>query len=215
MSCFCPLIIFMALLYSHSSSSMSFLCWRSHNWCSTLGGLSWVEGQNHLPSPADHVSLDTVQDMVGLLRCKYTLPDHVGSFINEHPQILFFRAVIIIGWCKKMVPAMSISSIKYWRAPVRSPWSHSFSRLKTSPATSTCLCKRNAGEWRALVLKELPSLFCFCVPKDSFPGDLIQGLDSFFAGTAFLKIRNSAREWLLQPRPCKINFNLAQCVKCC
>ena len=43
---------------------------------------SRIEGQNHLPRCADHTSLDAVQDTVGLLGCKCTLPAHVESLIS-------------------------------------------------------------------------------------------------------------------------------------
>jgi len=45
---------------------------------------SRVEGQNHLHGPAGHTSLDAVQDTVGLLGCKRTLPDHVDLLINSN-----------------------------------------------------------------------------------------------------------------------------------
>ena len=51
-----------------------------------------VEGQNHLPQPPGHTSLDASQDMVGPLDCKRTLPAHVEFFINQHSQILLLRA---------------------------------------------------------------------------------------------------------------------------
>ena len=51
-----------------------------------------VEGQNHLPWPTCHASLDATQDTVGLLGCKYTLLAHVEPFISWHHQILHLRA---------------------------------------------------------------------------------------------------------------------------
>jgi len=51
-----------------------------------------VEGQNHLPQPAGHASLDATQRTVGLLGCKHTLLAPVESCINRHPQILLLRA---------------------------------------------------------------------------------------------------------------------------
>lgn len=38
---------------------------------------SGTEGQNHLPQLAGHGSFDAVQDTIGLLGCKCTLPAHV------------------------------------------------------------------------------------------------------------------------------------------
>ena len=43
---------------------------------------SRVEGQNHLPEPAGHTSLDATQDTVGLLSCKRTLSSHIESFMK-------------------------------------------------------------------------------------------------------------------------------------
>jgi len=44
---------------------------------------SRVKGQNHLPRPAGHASLDAAQDTVGLLGCKLTLMlAHVQLFSN-------------------------------------------------------------------------------------------------------------------------------------
>jgi len=55
---------------------------------------SRVEGQNHLPRPADHTSLDAAQDMVGLLGCERTLLGHIQLLINQHPQVLLSRAAL-------------------------------------------------------------------------------------------------------------------------
>jgi len=53
-----------------------------------------VEGQNHLPWPTCHASLDATQDTVGLLGCKYTLLAHVESLLNQHSQIVLLRAAL-------------------------------------------------------------------------------------------------------------------------
>ena len=55
---------------------------------------SKVEGQNHLPRPAGHASLDVTQNTAGLLGCRCTLPTDVESVINRHSQILNLRAVL-------------------------------------------------------------------------------------------------------------------------
>ena len=65
---------------------------------------SGVEGQNHLPQPADHTytesqnhrstSLDAAQDTVGLLGCECTLVAHVQLFIPQYPQVLLGRAAL-------------------------------------------------------------------------------------------------------------------------
>ena len=59
---------------------------------STPGGAS--QEQNHLPQPACHYSFDGTQGMVGLLGCMCTLPAHVESFINRHPESLLLRAAV-------------------------------------------------------------------------------------------------------------------------
>jgi len=56
--------------------------------------LSGVEGQNHLPQPAGHTSLDAAQETVGLLGSKYTPPGHVELLVNHHPQVLLLRAAL-------------------------------------------------------------------------------------------------------------------------
>jgi len=53
---------------------------------------SRVEGQNHLPRPACHASLDVAQDMVGVLGCKRTLVAHVQLFICKYLQVLLSRS---------------------------------------------------------------------------------------------------------------------------
>ncbi|KAK4821027.1 hypothetical protein QYF61_012113 [Mycteria americana] len=68
--CSSPLIIFMALLWTCSNRSMSFLCW---------GPQSWTQ----YCSPED----------VGFLGCKHTLPGHVELLINQHPQVLLRAAL--------------------------------------------------------------------------------------------------------------------------
>jgi len=55
---------------------------------------SRVEGQNHLPRPTGHTSLDATQDTIDLLGCKCMLPAHVESFINQHSEILLLRAAL-------------------------------------------------------------------------------------------------------------------------
>jgi len=55
---------------------------------------SGVEGQNQLPRPAGHTSLDAAQDMVGLLGCECILVAHVQLFIRQYPQVLSGRAAL-------------------------------------------------------------------------------------------------------------------------
>jgi len=54
---------------------------------------SRVEGQNPLPRPAGHASLDAAQDMVGLLGCEHTLVGHPELLVYQQPQVLLLRAV--------------------------------------------------------------------------------------------------------------------------
>ncbi|KAK4827407.1 hypothetical protein QYF61_017837 [Mycteria americana] len=69
--CSSPLIIFVALLWTHSNRSMSFYAGGLRAECST---------------PA--------QDTVGFLGCKCTLPGHVDLLINQHPQVLLLRVAL-------------------------------------------------------------------------------------------------------------------------
>jgi len=55
---------------------------------------SGIEGQNHLPRPAAHASLDAAQDMVGLLDCECTLPGHAELLVNQLPQVLLLRTAL-------------------------------------------------------------------------------------------------------------------------
>ena len=52
---------------------------------------SGVKGQNPLPRPAGHVSLDAAQDTAGFLGCKCTLPAHVEILIHQQPQAVLLR----------------------------------------------------------------------------------------------------------------------------
>ncbi|KAK4829697.1 hypothetical protein QYF61_006072 [Mycteria americana] len=53
-----------------------------------------VEGQNHLPQPAGHASLDAAQDTVGLLGCECSLVAHGQLFIHQYPHILLCTAAL-------------------------------------------------------------------------------------------------------------------------
>jgi len=55
---------------------------------------SRVEGQNHLPQPAGHTSLDAAQDTIGLLGCERTSVAHVQLFFHQYPQVLLGRAAL-------------------------------------------------------------------------------------------------------------------------
>jgi len=53
-----------------------------------------VEGQDHLPCPADHTSFETTQDMVGFLGCKGILLAQVQFAIHQYHQVLLMWAVL-------------------------------------------------------------------------------------------------------------------------
>jgi len=55
---------------------------------------SGVKGQNHLPRPAGHASLDAAQDTVGFRGCKRTLSAHVELLIHQYLQVLLLRAAL-------------------------------------------------------------------------------------------------------------------------
>jgi len=65
-----------------------------------------VRGQNHLPRPTGHNSVDATQDIVGFVGWKCTLQAHVSSLINWHPWILllsgcsqaFLHPTFICAW---------------------------------------------------------------------------------------------------------------------
>lgn len=50
-----------------------------------------VEGQNHLPRPADQISLDATQNLLGFLGFKRILSDHAEFVINRHLQVPFLK----------------------------------------------------------------------------------------------------------------------------
>ena len=52
-------------------------------------GLTRVEGDNPLPLPAGHSSVDAAQDSVGLVGGKSMLLAHVQLFIHHDAQVLF------------------------------------------------------------------------------------------------------------------------------
>ena len=53
-----------------------------------------VKGQNPLPRPAGHTSLDAAQSMVGVLVCQRTLSGHAELLSHQHPQVLLLRAAL-------------------------------------------------------------------------------------------------------------------------
>jgi len=55
---------------------------------------SRLEGQNHLPQPAGHASLDAAQVVVGLLSYERPLLGHVELLVNQYSQVLLGRAAL-------------------------------------------------------------------------------------------------------------------------
>jgi len=55
---------------------------------------SGVKGQNPLPQPAGHASVDAAQDTVCFLGCKCTLPAHGELLIHPYPQVLLRSAAL-------------------------------------------------------------------------------------------------------------------------
>ena len=53
-----------------------------------------AEGENHLPRPAGHTSLDTAQDTADFLGCECTLLAHIQFSIHQYPQVLLLRAAL-------------------------------------------------------------------------------------------------------------------------
>jgi len=74
---------------------------------------STVEGQNHLPSHVGYTPLDAIQDTVGLLGSKCTLPSPFESFIIRHTQILLLRAALK-PFSAQTVPVLEIAPTHMW-----------------------------------------------------------------------------------------------------
>ena len=50
--------------------------------------------QSYLPCPADHTSLDAIQNKVSILHCKDTLLPQVHLAVQQYLRVLFGRAVL-------------------------------------------------------------------------------------------------------------------------
>jgi len=74
---------------------------------------SRVEGQNHLPQPAAHTSLDAAQDTVGLLGFERTLPGHVQLFFDKYSKVLLVRAALKpFSTQTVFVPAIGLTQVQ-------------------------------------------------------------------------------------------------------
>ena len=122
--CFSPSVFFMALLWTHFSSSTCFLFWGSPRpGHSTADGPS--QGQSRCrqspPSPSCHPSVDAAQDTVGRLGYKHTLLAHMKFVIYQDPQVLLGRmalnvffspSVLISGIASAQVQCLVLSLVK-------------------------------------------------------------------------------------------------------
>ena len=159
----------MALLWTRSKTSMSFLCWGTQSWMQYSGWgshNSGVKGQNHLPRPAGHTSLDAAQDTVGFLGCKHTLPAHIELLIRQYPQVLPLRAamvfslIVVAEWLGAMeLVAYSVKDI---------PWEQSYALLGSGSFVdiNTCTWNHRMGEvgwdlWRLDFCKHFEVFFFY------------------------------------------------------
>jgi len=53
-----------------------------------------VEGDNHLPCPAGHLSLDAAHDTLGPPGCKHTMLAHGQLFVHQDPQVLLCKTPV-------------------------------------------------------------------------------------------------------------------------
>ena len=101
---------------------------------------SRVEGQNPLPQPAGHTSLDAAEDTVGLLGCEHTLVAHVQLFIHQYPQVFLIRAALnpfirqplLIGLPRPMCRTLRMALLN-----MRFTWAH-ISSLSRSLWMKSC-----------------------------------------------------------------------------
>ena len=86
----------MALLWTRSISSESFLCWVPQSWTQySRGSLTRgrAKGDSSLPH-ALATPFDAVQDTNGLLGFKHILLALIKFFVYQNPQVLLLRVVL-------------------------------------------------------------------------------------------------------------------------
>jgi len=95
--CSSPLIIFVALVWTHWNSSMSFLCQGPQTGTLQIRPYEGrVEVDNPHPLPAGHPFHDAALKIVDLLGCKHTLLAHVQLLVHQDTQDLLHNIIITI-----------------------------------------------------------------------------------------------------------------------
>ena len=120
--CSSPLIILMALLWTHSSSSTSFLYWGSPDLDAILQTGPHKErtkGDNPLPLPAGHHSFDAAQNTFGCLGCKRTLLAHVQLFIHQDPQVLIHRTALSEFSQSVLISGIASTKVQHLQSKVK------------------------------------------------------------------------------------------------
>jgi len=105
---------------------MSLLCWGLQSWTQdSRWVLTRAEGQNHLPQPAGHASLDAAQGTVGFPGCEHILLAHVQLFFQQYPQVLLSRAalntfipqpVLIPGFAPTQMQDLALGLMRFTQA---------------------------------------------------------------------------------------------------
>ena len=92
--CSNPLITFMAVCWTRSSMSISFLYWKAHYGPSTpdVSHQCWIKGKDQLLWLAGNTLSNTAQGAICLICLKSTLLAHVKRAVNQDHQGLFCRA---------------------------------------------------------------------------------------------------------------------------
>lgn len=86
-----------------------------HVWSHQMG----VEGDNHLPQPADCTALNAAPDAVGSQDCECSLPGYVELLVHQWPQVLLdpfstqpefvLRVAICVSCCWQMFDIKNVS----------------------------------------------------------------------------------------------------------
>ncbi|PKU44118.1 hypothetical protein llap_5595 [Limosa lapponica baueri] len=103
---FQPLIIFMALLWTCSSRSMSFLYWGHQSWmqCSRRGLTKAEQRGSHLQQHAGHASFDAAKDMVGFLGTASARCQLMSNFSSTNTPKSFSTGLLSIPSSPLSVP---------------------------------------------------------------------------------------------------------------
>ena len=118
--CSSPLVILVALLWTHSNSSLFFLCWWPHAWMQLCTwGLSpegRAEEDSQLSLPIGCPSFDAAQDVAGVLGCKWTLLVHVQLTVHQDPQVLLVTVRALSVFISAHEPFHLIFIFLPWRS---------------------------------------------------------------------------------------------------